>query len=65
MKLYNIKIVAYANYPIDGQKQVEASSFKAALGKALNQFWDDQGRDKLKAKRRRKIKNINLSIQKI
>ncbi len=62
MKLYNIKIVAYANYPIEGKKQVEASNFSAALGKALNEFWDDQS---INTKRRRKIKNINLSIQKV
>lgn len=65
MKFYNVKIVAYANYPIEGKKQIEASNFRAAMGKAISEFWNDQGQSKLKIKRRKKIKNINLSIQTI
>ncbi len=63
MKSYSIKIVAYANYPIKTRKGVAASSFKQAAGKALTEFWNDQGKDKLLLKRRKKIKTINLSIQ--
>ncbi len=64
MKPYTVKIIAYAPYPIEEKRQVMASNFRAGMGKALNEFWDDQGKDKRLLKRRKKIKNINLSIQK-
>ena len=61
MKQYDIKITAHANYPISDHRQVEASGFRAAIGKAIGEFLLDQGR--INAKRKRKIKSINLTIQ--
>ncbi len=63
MKSYSIKITAYANYPIEARKGCSASSFSVAARKVLDEFWDDQGKDKLLLKRRKKIKSMNLSIR--
>lgn len=61
MKQYDIKITAQANYPIEDRRQVQASGFRAAIGKAVGSFLDEQGR--INPKRKRKIKSINLTIQ--
>lgn len=65
MSLYEVKITGHANYPISSKNQVNADDFMQAMIKGFHKFWVEEGQDKLKKKRRKKIKSINLSIQKV
>ena len=61
MKMYKVKITAYANYPIEDEINVKASGFRAGAGKAINQFMEHQA--KINPRRKRKINSITLNIQ--
>lgn len=60
--MYRIKIIAQANYPIARRYEFECSSFSAACGKAIREFMVEEG--KINPKRRRKIRNLSVSIYK-